>query len=373
MLPKEIINQDNYILDIRTIMTIRTKRKRSSYFKQLKPIILALKLFGVMPFITHTSEPVFTLFSWIMLYSLVAGTSMALICFLFPIFWTDMKNIPAYWNRWSIFQDKFELCMRKPFQLNMTKRVWVVTILPTALMTFNIVTSLIFVKGWKVNNAILFIAIFGIINLTTGYFYINCHIFRNVSKDINQRIMELIVTKGSSTRLREYTELWCYMSHLITDFGIVHGGIYCSIAIVIYISSTILWFFFTMTLVTPEKYLVSVIIVPLVFTNSILMVYSEASYIALSEVGKKLQWKILNATMSGVMEQTQREVQDLLETIQHCRTNITFGGFCDVNRELFINFIFAVFFNLVVAFQSQIIPKQYTISLFLLDAIDVYC
>jgi len=55
MLPKEIFNQEDYILDIRTIITIRTKRKRSSYFKQLKPIIVALKLFGVMPFTTHTS------------------------------------------------------------------------------------------------------------------------------------------------------------------------------------------------------------------------------------------------------------------------------------------------------------------------------
>lgn len=31
------------------------------------------------------------------------------------------------------------------------------------------------------------------------------------------------------------------------------------------------------------------------------------------------------------------QVQDFLEMIQLCRTNITFGGFCDVNRELFIN------------------------------------
>ncbi|XP_050058056.1 gustatory and odorant receptor 22 isoform X3 [Aphis gossypii] len=373
MLPKEIFNQENYILDIRTIITIRSKRKRSSYFKQLKPIIVALKLFGVMPFTTHASGPVFTLISWIMLYSLsifvclnillfyklygdykyfvksdtvvfnllhrVTGSSIGLISFLLPIFWTDMKNIPEYWNRWNIFQDKFELCMRKPLQLNITKLVWVVTILPTALMAFNILTSLIFVKEWKLNNSILFIIIFGIINLTTGYFYINCHIFRNISKDINQRIMELIVTKGSSTRFREHAELWCYMSHLITDFGIVHGGIYCSIAIVIYISSTTLWFYFTMTLISPENYLVSVIVVPLVFTNSLLMVYSEASYIALSEVGKKLQWKILNSTMSGLVEQTQREIQDFLEMIQLCRPNITFGGFCDVNRELFINLL----------------------------------
>ncbi|KAL4141531.1 hypothetical protein QTP88_004158 [Uroleucon formosanum] len=173
---------------------------------------------------------------------------------------------------------------------------------------------------------------------------------------------ELIVTKGSSTRFREHTELWCYMSHLITDFGIVHGGIYSSIAIVMYISSTVFWFYFAMTLISPENYLVTVIIIPLTFTNSILMVYSEAAYIALQEVGKKLQWKILNSTMCCLVEQTQREVQDFLEMIQLCRTNISFGGFCDVNRELFINFMFAVFFNLVVAFQSQIIPKQYTTS-----------
>jgi len=92
-------------------------------------------------------------------------------------------------NSMFIFQDKFELCMRKPFQLNITKRVWFVTILPTALMALNILASLSFVKGWKINNSILFIGIFGIINLTTGYFYINCHIFRNISKELNQRIM----------------------------------------------------------------------------------------------------------------------------------------------------------------------------------------
>eukprot|EP00102_Acyrthosiphon_pisum_P020067 XP_016657277.1 PREDICTED: gustatory and odorant receptor 22-like isoform X2 [Acyrthosiphon pisum] len=376
MISKEIFNLENCIHDIRTIIAIRTKRKKSSYFKQLKPIIIALKLFGVMPFTTHTSGPVFALFSWIMLYSLsvfvclnalffyklygdykyfvksdtvvfnllhrITGSSIGLICFIIPIYWTDMTNIAEYWDRWTIFQDKFESCMRKPFQLNITKRVWFVTILPTALMTLNIVASLLFVKGWKVNNSIFFIGIFGIINLTTGYFYINCHIFRNVSKDINQRIMELIVTKGSATRFREHTELWCYMSHLITDFGIVHGGIYSSTAIVMYISSTVLWFNFAMTLISPENYLVTVIIVPLAFTNSILMVYSEAAYIALSEVGKKLHWQILNSTMCGLVEQTQREVQDFLEMIQLCRTNITFGGFCDVNRELFINVSFFI-------------------------------
>jgi len=82
------------------------------------------------------------------------------------------------------------------------------------------------------------------------------------------------------------------MSHLITDFGFVHGGIYSSIAIVMYISSTIFWFYFTMTLISPENYLVTVIILPLVFTNSILLVYSEASYIALSEVTTYLNRRI---------------------------------------------------------------------------------
>jgi len=36
------------------------------------------------------------------------------------------------------------------------------------------------------------------------------------------------------------------------------------------------------------------------------------------------------------------QVQDFLEMIQLCRTNITFGGFCDVNRELFINVSFFI-------------------------------
>jgi len=36
------------------------------------------------------------------------------------------------------------------------------------------------------------------------------------------------------------------------------------------------------------------------------------------------------------------QVQDFLEMIQLCRTNITFGGFCDVNRELFINVSFSI-------------------------------
>lgn len=55
MIPKDIFNLENCIHDIRTIIAIRTKRRKSSYFKQLQPIIIALKLFGVMPFTTHPS------------------------------------------------------------------------------------------------------------------------------------------------------------------------------------------------------------------------------------------------------------------------------------------------------------------------------
>lgn len=79
--------------------------------------------------------------------------------------------------------------MRKPLQLNLTKLVWTVTIVPTAIMTLNIGTSGFFVKVWKVSNSIMFIIIFGIVNLSTGYFYINCRIFRSISREINQRIM----------------------------------------------------------------------------------------------------------------------------------------------------------------------------------------
>lgn len=83
--------------------------------------------------------------------------------------------------------------MQKPLQLNITKRVWAVTIVPTALMTLNIGISAVFVKVWVMSNAIMFMIIFAIINLSTGYFYINCHIFQNVIRDINQRIVVRIL------------------------------------------------------------------------------------------------------------------------------------------------------------------------------------
>lgn len=94
-----------------------------------------------------------------------------------------------------------------------------------------------------------------------------------------------MVTKRSAAKLREHTELWCYMSQLISDFGIVHGGMYCSIALVIFISSTIFLFLLVMTLIlSPEKHIGLAILLPVTFSTSVLMVYSEAAYVALLEV-----------------------------------------------------------------------------------------
>uniref|UniRef100_A0A2S2QVJ6 Gustatory and odorant receptor 22 n=1 Tax=Sipha flava TaxID=143950 RepID=A0A2S2QVJ6_9HEMI len=341
MFSKQIFVYKNNAYDRKN--TVRIKNQKSTYFKQLKLNIIALKLFGVMPLTEDENGPKFKLFSWIMLYSFsifvclicllfnklygdyryysessdldifnftsrIAGSAMTLVVFTIPFFWMDMKNIPNYWNRWNIFEDKFESCMRKPLHLNVTKRSWIVTILPIVLITSNIGISVTLIKVWKVANSILFITIFAIINLSVGYFHINCHIFRNISKDINQRLMELIVTKKSAIKFREHAELWCYMSHMITDFGIVHGGMFCSTAIVMYISSTITLFVVFMILISPESYKVSPILLPATFSSSILMIYSESAYTALSEIGPKLRWKILNLIVCGVVEQTQREV-----------------------------------------------------------------
>lgn len=71
---------------------------------------------------------------------------------------------------------------------------------------------------------------------------------------------------------------------MITDFGIVHSGMCCSTAIVMYIVSTVTLFSLFMTLLSPESYKVSAILLPVIFANSVLMIYSESAYTALSEV-----------------------------------------------------------------------------------------
>lgn len=90
--------------------------------------------------------------------------------------------------------------------------------------------------------------------------------------------------KGSTTKFREHAELWYHMSQLITDFGIVHGGMFCSIALVMYVISTITLFVLFMTLLSAEKEMATAVILPSVFANSVLVIYSESAYVALSEV-----------------------------------------------------------------------------------------
>lgn len=85
------------------------------------------------------------------------------------------------------------------------------------------------------------------------------------------------------------------MSHMITDFGIVHSGMCCSIAIIMYIVSTINLFSIFSTLISSHSHKVSAIILPAIFTNSILMIYSESAYIALSEV------KLLSLQENGIV------------------------------------------------------------------------
>lgn len=64
-------------------------------------------------------------------------------------------------------------------------------------------------------------------------------------------------------------------------------------------------------------------------------------YLRVKEMSSRSVWN--NENQNDVNKITYMfQVQDFLEMIQLCRTNISFGGFCDVNRELFINVSFFI-------------------------------
>lgn len=36
--------------------------------------------------------------------SRIGGTSLVFVIFSIPFFWSDMKSVSEYWNRWAVFQ-----------------------------------------------------------------------------------------------------------------------------------------------------------------------------------------------------------------------------------------------------------------------------
>lgn len=88
--------------------------------------------------------------------------------------------------------------MQKKLPLNLKKRVWVVTIVPTAAYIVNVGIQFSYITYWNKIIVTMSIILAGIINLSTAFFYVNCYVFRVISLDVNQRIMVSIVPRHNS-------------------------------------------------------------------------------------------------------------------------------------------------------------------------------
>ncbi|XP_050441095.1 gustatory and odorant receptor 24-like [Adelges cooleyi] len=288
------------------------------------------------------------------------GLPLKLCIFIIPLFWIDMYGIINYWHQWDSFQGKYESCTGKELTFqNATTRIRLLITIPIMLISLNI--FLVCKRmHWKCKpiSALNYIYIYVAISLITGYYHANSYMFQVTARDINQRILKVLVKSKSSTiTFRDHVELWCHLSQLIKDFGNAHSSIYCSTALIMYIACAMSVFMFLVCfLVAVDKS--SNMLYPILFTNAIVLMFCEGAYMILKEMGSDLQWKILNINVSGLNESMKHEVQDFIEIIQLSRTSMNFGGFCEINRNLYGKFILGIAFNVVILIQFQLIPTS---------------
>ncbi|KAM3961218.1 gustatory receptor 63a [Aphomia sociella] len=370
-------------------------------YENIKPVFTVMRLMGVLPLTRpnpavnqfHIASPsmvysaiiYFSLVSYILYLSLhkvqILRTTVttkqtnegkfeeAVIEYLFtvylfpmivvPILWYETRKIAAVLNSWVDFEIAYKQMSGRSLPIKLYKKALALAIIIPVLSTTSVIVTHVTMVHFKLMQIVPYIFLEILTYILGGYWYLLCESLSHSANIVAEDFQEALRHIGPAGKVAEYRALWLRLSKIARDTGIANSYSFTFVNLYLFLIITLS--IYGLLSQISEGFGIKDIGLALTAFCSIFLLFficDEAHY-ASHNVRTNFQKKLLMVELSWMNTDAQTEINMFLRATEMNPSQISLGGFFDVNRTLFKSLMATMVTYLVVLLQFQIsIPDE---------------
>ncbi|XP_059051665.1 gustatory and odorant receptor 24 [Achroia grisella] len=365
-------------------------------YENIKPVFTIMRLMGVLP-LTRPKPAVnqFQIASPSMLYSAIVYVSLvsyvlylslhkvqilrttgaegkfeeAVIEYLFtvylfpmitvPILWYETRKIAAVLNSWVQFEVAYKQMSGRSLPIKLYNKALAIAIVIPVLSTTSVVVTHITMVHFKLTQIVPYIFLEILTYILGGYWYLLCESLSFSASILAEDFQQALRYVGPAGKVAEYRALWLRLSKIARDTGIANCYTFTFVNLYLFLIITLS--IYGLLSQISEGFGIKDIGLALTALCSIFLLFficDEAHY-ASHNVRTIFQKKLLMVELSWMNADAQTEVNMFLRATEMNTSQISLGGYFDINRTLFKSLMATMVTYLVVLLQFQIsIPDE---------------
>ncbi|CAH1105857.1 unnamed protein product [Psylliodes chrysocephalus] len=360
-------------------------------YDSLRPLLTTMKVMGIMP-ITH-DEFTFQVTIQLIAYSVAIFLILlgyigyikwdklemvrsaegrfeeAVIDYLFsvylvpivlnPIAWSEAKKMARVLTNLIAFEKIYYKVTKKKFIQFLGNKPYVISIVLPVLACSTMVVTHVTMVHFKFQHIIPYCYINIVIYLLCGIWYMLCDMVGHIALTVADDFQGILKHIGPANKVAEYRSLWMLLSRIIRDIGNAFSYTLTFICLYLFLIIT-LTIYGLMSQIQEGLGVKDIgLAITALFSGIMLLLISDEAHYASNCVKVQFQKKLLLVELNWMNDDAQQEINMFLRATEMNPTDMTLGGFFDVNRTLFKSLIATMVTYLVVLLQFQIsIPED---------------
>ncbi|CAF4920435.1 unnamed protein product [Pieris macdunnoughi] len=363
-------------------------------YENIKPVFTLLRMMGVLPITrssTHKNQ--FNIASPSMLYSVILYLCLigyvlylslhkvqilrtaegkfeeAVIEYLFTVYLFPMLAIPIMWyetgkiaellNGWLAFELAYKTLSGRILPIKLYKKALAIAVIIPILSTTSVIITHVTMVHFKMIQMLPYIFLEILTYILGGYWYLLCESLSVCANILAEDFQQALRHIGPAGKVAEYRALWLRLSKLARDTGIANCYTFTFVNLYLFLIIT-LSIYGLLSQISEGFGTKDIGLALTAFCSifSYFFICDEAHY-ASQNVRTNFQKKLLMVELSWMNTDAQTEVNMFLRATEMNPSQISLGGFFDVNRNLFKSLLATMVTYLVVLLQFQIsIPDE---------------
>ncbi|XP_068619575.1 gustatory and odorant receptor 24-like [Battus philenor] len=358
-------------------------------YENIKPVFNLLRFMGVLPltrpssgvnqFILPSTSMIYSAIVYILLIGYILYLSLhkvqilrtaegkfeeAVIAYLFtvylfptivvPIVWYETKKIAGVLNGWVDFEIAYKKLSGHALPLRLYKKSLAIAVIIPILSTASVIITHVTMVDFKPEQIIPYAFLETLTYILGGYWYLLCETLSICAKILAEDFQQALRHIGPAGKVAEYRALWLRLSQLARKTGIANCYTFTFVNLYLFLIITLS--IYGLLSQISEGFDIKDIGLAVTATCSIFLLFficDEAHY-ASQNVRTNFQKKLLMVELSWMNTDAQTEVNMFLRATEMNPSQISLGGFFDVNRNLFKSLLATMVTYLVVLLQFQI-------------------